>query len=361
MIALPEQFNEPNMAPPLSIGVFPGGGTQGIISVYLADQFSDMSETPFHEKFDQVAGLSVGALNAATLWPLRSTREPLMDTNELKNFYETKLDGAFKENFWALKGLLDNKYDIEGLEGLIDGIFGDLKLSDFADGLHIYVVDVEHHNLRRLSSEEARSNPSEDFYMSDLLRAAVAAPFFFEPVEIKNMAGEDVKFVDGGLFSADPSYMEYFAAEIDLEDDSNIAVTTFGTGHTNSEDLDLNDLNGGALKGGNMLASVFKSKANTFDDMLRQKLGDRYTMLNTDISYSDLGIISTDINEVVPYAQKAADENVENTEHALNTIDLILSGTFDINERLKPDIPEAFIIGQRITGSGIPLYMPDVD
>ena len=323
-----------------SIAVFPGGGTQGMISAFLATEFENKSGRAFHENFTQVEGLSVGSLNASCLWPLRATGEPPMAAADLKDIYLTRISDAFDYNLLSLNGLLTNKYDVSGLEKLIDDIFGDRKLSDYADGLHIY---VETKQLRTLKSEDAAKDPTEDFYMRDLLRSAVSAPFFFKPVAIKNIAGQDVKFVDAGLFSSDPSFKAYFDAQHTMGDNTNIIMTVFGTGHKNTEAVTLDDLDGGVGKIGHMLSVMFKSKANTFDDMLRKAMGEDYVRMDVDISNSGLDMIADDIEDVIPYAEKAVAENQENMLRSLNNIRRLETRNENIMPTPAENMPENVI------------------
>lgn len=321
-----------------SIGVFPGGGTQGLISVALARAFEARSGLMFHENFDQVEGLSVGALNASALWPLRDTGMPVLSTAQLHNVYLTEIEDAFVPKKWSLGGLLDNKYDIANLEKLMQKTFGDLKLSDFEDGLHIHVVDLKTQAVRTLRSEDARLNPSEDFYMRDLLRAAVSAPYYFSPIEIKNIAGGAEKFVDGGLFSSDPSLLAFIKARTEGADPTLTAITTFGTGNKNNENVSLSDLDGGLAKISNMLSVMFKSKANTMDELLRIELGPRYVRLDTDLSNSGINIVAHHISDVVPYAERAVIENQSNIMQALYNIEATTEAGIDISKNILPFI-----------------------
>jgi patatin-like phospholipase/acyl hydrolase len=326
-------FNAPthpeNLPNAMSLAVFPGGGTQGLISVYLAGSFERASERPFHESFDRIAGVSVGSINAAALWPLAKTGEPLMSTESLREFYETQLDGAFKKNWWSLGGLLDNQYDLSGFEKILKHHFGDLKLSDFADGLNIYVVDLETNQLRCLSSEMAKRDPTEDFRMTDLLRTAIAAPTYFDTVEIKNGAGETVHFIDAGVMAANPSFVEFFANEHMARA---LAITSFGTGNTNMLKLKSGDLNGGVADvGSGTLSTIFRATNVTYSTMIRNRLGDRFTELDVDLKDSGLGMIS-DIEDVIPHAQRAVRENTHRIIEAVHQIDSMREDTLATEE-----------------------------
>lgn len=334
-------FNSPihpeNLPTSMSLAVFPGGGTQGLISVYLAGSFERASERPFHESFDRIAGVSVGSINSSALWPLARTGQPLMSTASLREFYETQLDGAFKKNWWSLGGLLDNKYDLSKFEKILKSHYGDLKLSDFADGLNIYVVDLETNQLRCLSSEMAKRDPAEDFRMTDLLRAAIAAPTYFDTVEIKNMAGETVHFIDAGVMASNPSFVEFFANEHMARE---LAITSFGTGNTNALKLKSGDLNGGVADvGSGTLSTIFRATNVTYSTMIRNRLGDRFTELDIDLKDSGLDLIS-DIEDVIPHAQRAVRENTHRIIDAVHQIDAMRENTL-AKERPALEIPDS--------------------
>lgn len=304
----------------LSLGILPGGGTQGLISVYLAEEFESQTGADFHTQFDSIHTVSVGSINGGALWPLEETGAPLLTTEELKDFYLHGIDDAFKTNYWSLGGLIGHKYDISGLEDAIDEVFGDIKLSDYANGFNIYVVDLKTQGVKILSSDQAKLDPSQDFYMRDLTRTAIAAPYYFEPIEIKNLAGEIEHFVDGGVWANSPAFRAYFDAVSDGTKPENITMTVFGTGHTEQEPVKLEDIDGGASEIANTVKLMFNARGNSHNEMLRERLGQRYIVLDTDLSGSDIGIVADDIAKVVPYAQQAVRENMSYINIAANNI-----------------------------------------
>lgn len=300
-----------------SIAVMPGGGSWGIVSAFTAREYERQSGQAFHENFDQIEAVSVGTLNAAVLWPLACTQKPLLEARDLKYFYMTRTDDLFQKNWWSLGGLLGHKYDLSNLEELMDNTFEDLKLSDYADGFHIYVVDMESQSLRKLTSEDAKIAPQNDYYIKDIIRTAISAPYYFEPIRIQNMAGETKEFVDAGVWASNPAFKAYFDARMDGVEPEDMAITVFDTG-TRATDVEMKDIKGGLSDVGNLVQLIFNSSANTYEEMLEERLGDHYTMLTTDVSNTDLGMVSNNAQKLIPYAQKAISENSENITRAVS-------------------------------------------
>lgn len=302
----------------VSVGVFPGGGKLGLISVLLAERFEEISGKAFHESFDRLHGTSVGAINAAMLWPLAKTGQPAHSPTTLKDGYYDEMDDLFAINHFSVGGLFGSKYKGGNIEGLLEKTFGDIKLSDFADGLYIHVVDFDTKEEISLSSTDAKTDPTKDFYIKDLLRAATAFPMGYDQVTIHDMEGNERRFTDGGVFAPDPSFVVYQRTKADVPRE-NIVLTSFGTGKED-HDLTLEDLNGGAvLSGLSTLKAVFMAAAKTNETLLRNAMGDRYTTLDHDITGTDLDMVS-DMKDIRPVAEEAADANEEEIRKALTEI-----------------------------------------
>lgn len=299
-----------------SIAVMPGGGSWGLLSAFTAREYERKSGKPFHENFDQIEAVSVGTLNAAVLWPLECTERPLLFARDLKYFYMTRTDDLFPKNWRSLNGLVGHKYDLSDLEELMDRTFEGLKLSDYSDGFHIYVVDMETQSPRKLTSEEAKLDPANDYYIKDLIRTAISAPYYFKPIRIENMAGESKEFVDAGLWASNPAFKAYFDARADGVEPENMAITVFDTG-MRATDVRMNDIKGGISDIDNIVQLMFNTSANTYEEMLTERLGPNYTVITTDVTESGIGMISNRPEKLIPYAQKALSENKEAIDRAI--------------------------------------------
>ncbi len=317
----------------VSVATFSGGGTLGLITAHIIDAFTTRSGKPFHESFDQVHGVSVGALNAAAIWPIDKDCTALFTPDGLKDIYYESMDDVFAKGNWkSLWGMLGSKFDEDEIERLLKEKFGNTKLSDYKDGLNIHVFDLETQEEVAFSSEEAKQDPKKDFYMRDLLRAATAAPTYFKQEPIKNIAGQEKQFTDAGVYASNPSFVTYMRLEDEDVDPRNIAMTNFGTGRELCEEITTDDLNDGVLGSGTeTVGTIFQGAANTHDRILEGRLGSRYTVLDVDITGRDIDMTSK-MEDIAPYAQQAEKVNKDEIAKALDEVEKLR----DPNRKIEP-------------------------
>ena len=303
-----------------SIAVLEGGGALGLITAHTMAAYANQSGSPFHTHFDDIHGESVGALNAAALWPLAKTGTPLKTPEELKTIYYNEMDDVFDYRWTSLGGTLRSKYDAGHLEKLLEDHFGDLRLSDFEDGLNIHVFDRETGTEKILSSDKAKIDKKEDYLIRDVLRAATAAPLVFDQVEIKNMTGETKKFTDAAMIPGDTSYWVYRRAANRATNPDNIVVSTFGTGYRAPEAVNQDELNDGALGSGEKtLSELFNGAAKTGRALAKAEMGGRYVVLDVPIG-ADITMTSK-MKDIKPFAEKAEQATKDAIKKSLEQIE----------------------------------------
>lgn len=266
-----------------SIAVFPGGGTQGLMSLIFADAFEKETDKPFHKSFDFIVSTSVGAINSSLIWPLKKTGQPLLDMNGAMDVYLKEIHGtdAFKNN-WLL-GAFGTVHDISGLEKVFESHLGDTKLSDYEDGLYICVSDLDQKRLRFISSDQAKVSPHYDFYMRDLLRGAISAPIKISPKATPNLEGTHFNFLDAAISAPNPALYFLLKSKAYKRD---IALTNFGTGNYDDEKIDLDVFSRGVIRGAQPLFDAAASgTSNTHKDLMGILLGEGYVNLNIDLSH----------------------------------------------------------------------------
>ena len=69
-----------------------------------------------------------------------------------------------------------------------------------------------------------------DFCLRDVARATSAAPTYFEPAQIENMAGQQFGMIDGGVFAKNPTMCALVAAWRRYGAEHNYLVVSLGTG-----------------------------------------------------------------------------------------------------------------------------------
>ena len=261
-----------------AIASFQSGGAMGYISAFLADNLTQEVDKPFHEIFERVYGTSAGAINSAALWPLRATGEPLFTPPALRKFYLDNTDDIFEKRWWAAGGALANISDIENLERILEEQLGDLKLSDFADGLGITVLDADTKEVRVLTSDEAARNSDMDFKMVDLVRAAANAPFYFDQKSIQSMAGNMHQFTDAGLVCPDQSVSVYGHLH-DLYGTDNVPFfVSIGSGISDNK-YDIEEWSGVAQTR-SVLGLQFEAAAKMAEDQMTRIMGPKFLELN---------------------------------------------------------------------------------
>lgn len=289
----------------LSMAIWPGGGMRGYMSVRLAEEFTKHSNCALHESFDEFHAISVGAINAASLWPLKATGEPPVGMEKLKDIYLNQLNGAFRKNKLSLCGLCANKYDISLLYKIFDDYLGDTRLSDYHDGLYIYAINADDPGDLCLSSLDAKQDPRKDFKIVQLLRGVIAAPYYFELNHIQNEAEENVKIIDAGLITPDPTYFALEQSEEEaFEQNLDRRVTVFGTGLSEETTIKLKNLSGGASSLPNISEAQITATSSALQKRAVRKLGNALCRLDHIVPNRDL--VFADIKkDFVPHVEQA--------------------------------------------------------
>lgn len=107
---------------------------------------------------------------------------PICDHNEIINIFETYGPDIFKKTAVSpLVGLFGSKYPASGIETVLNGYFGNCKLSDVMPGTSVIVTSVKRidNRVKIFKSKEAILDISKNFFMRDVARATSAAPIYF--------------------------------------------------------------------------------------------------------------------------------------------------------------------------------------
>lgn len=299
---------------PLIIRIGEGGGRLGLISALLKEKTAELAGKPTHEIFDATFSLSVSTLADAAIWPLRGTGQPLKTEKEYKDFFVANANEAFRNDWTDGYGLLNgygafnNMYDIHNIGQMIDSIVGDLKLSDYADGLHIGVWDLDNDDLTFFSSDEAAQDSSKDFYMRDLLRAAIAFPHGFEIGAIKNITGEERHLRDGGMIMSDPTALAIMDTMIKHGKNRDIIPVTYTTGSSLSLNHTADQFNGGFIKGAQTTIRASNTgRVNAFAQRVAKLYEDNYVRLDVEIG-KEVDMFSK-VEDITPFGESAVAEN----------------------------------------------------
>lgn len=199
--------------------VLEGGGVKGIA---LVGAISVLEERGY--RFHRVAGTSAGAIVGSLVAAGVGAEElaGIMREVDYQRFRdESTVDrlGKIGKGISLLldRGIYEGNYAREWLAGLLaeHGVttFADLRDDDPGSALPadqryrlvVMASDISAGCLRRLPWDcDCYTVGSDEMRVADAVRASMSIPFFYEPVELEDRAGEPCVIVDGGMLSNFP-------------------------------------------------------------------------------------------------------------------------------------------------------------
>ena len=206
----------------INILTIDGGGIRGIIPALILAEIEKQAKKPISELFDIIAGTSTGGILALGLTVAKKgTQTPKFSAQDLANLYSEQGNRIFYQPAWRkilgkIDDLLDNTYNHEGIEKLLEEYFEDSLLSQSLTQVLVTAYDIEAResfifNSRLANDPDPQTAKKEDFLISEVARSTSAAPTYFEP----KLIGADLKrraMVDGGVFANNPSLIAYTEA-----------------------------------------------------------------------------------------------------------------------------------------------------
>ena len=227
-----------------------GGGIRGVIPatvlVYVEQELQKKSgntNARLADYFDFVAGTSTGGILGCFYLMPNTSGEPnapiaKYTTSEALDFYVKRGYDIFnksKRSTWlGLRQLFNaTQYNPKALEDIFKEVFGETKLNEL---LRKCLFTTYNMKVTAPFFFDSRENPSKkrEFYVRDVARSTSAAPTYFPPADIVNLAtGEQMVNIDGGTFANDPTYTEARKTnfpEINQPTANDILVLSIGTG-----------------------------------------------------------------------------------------------------------------------------------
>jgi len=207
---VPDREFEPPGAPAFRILAVDGGGIRGLIpAIVLAELERRLRErdpaATLASSFDLIAGTSTGGLIALALTTAGADGRPALDAAAMIELYS----GPDAREIFArpplerlpgighVSDLLDPRYDLEGLERVLERRLGGRKVSEALTGLLVPSYDMRDRTPRFFKpwNEEAQRLPAVDAGL-----ATAAAPTYFPALRLGKEA-----LVDGGAFVNNPT------------------------------------------------------------------------------------------------------------------------------------------------------------
>ena len=198
-----------------------GGGIKGIVPavvlLHLEKLLQDLSNNPssrIHDYFDLFSGASTGAIIIAGLLSPDNHNRPKYSSEEILDLYLNNGQIIFNSSLFqeikSVSGIVNVKYDPEGLESVFEKYFGKSELKDLLKPSLIPVYDLSRGKNYFFRQQKALTSPRHNYYVKDLLRGATSALTFFPPSQISTVNDQEHRcFIDGGVFANNPALSAY--------------------------------------------------------------------------------------------------------------------------------------------------------
>lgn len=248
-----------------------GGGIRGIIPAVVLNYLEEKTGRKVHEMFDFIAGTSTGGL----LTLLVNKVNPLSGRALLSLYEGEQAKVIFPDVKHPIKKMLKGpKFEIEGIEKILNFIAGGLTLKDTIKPCLVTTFHTEQGCAEFFTNYEKRY---EKIKIAKAARATSAAPTYFEPVYIDGFG----TYIDGGVAANNPALCAYVEVLKLLRKEGinpyskKIIVISLGTGvlklsHTYNEMK-----NWSAIKwitDGPILDMFYEGNSTTVEYQLRQLL-----------------------------------------------------------------------------------------
>jgi patatin-like phospholipase/acyl hydrolase len=268
-----------------------GGGIRGLIPAVVLADLERRTGRRTAEMFDLIAGTSTGGILACGLTRPGDDGAPVFSAADLIGLYESEGPEIFHRSLikriTSVDGYADERYDDVGLNAALRRYLDGARLSQAVTDLFITAYEIERRQAFFFRSSRARTDPAYDFTFVDAARATSAAPTYFEPVRVSDIAGESsYALIDGGVFALNPAMCAYAEITATGRRDDVDLVVSLGTG-SHTRRLPFEDVRGwGQIEWARPLVDVvFDGIAQTVDFELAQLLDpERYVRFQTDLT-----------------------------------------------------------------------------
>jgi predicted acylesterase/phospholipase RssA len=212
-----------------------GGGIRGLIPAVVLAELERRTGRRIAELFDLVAGTSTGGILACGLTRPADAGGAAYTAADLIGLYESEGPAIFNRALAVRGGSGDGgrgeRYDDAGLNAALHRYLGASTLSQTLTDVLITAYEIERREVFLFRSSRARDDPAHDFTLMDAARATAAAPTYFVPARVRDVAGAATwALIDGGVFAANPALLAVAEARASGSSDVVDIVVSLGTG-----------------------------------------------------------------------------------------------------------------------------------
>jgi patatin-like phospholipase/acyl hydrolase len=203
-----------------------GGGIRGILPCLIGDEIEQRTGKRVAELFDFIIGTSTGsilALGAATPGPDGRSKWSAREGVEM---YINRGHDFFDRGHFSV-GAFHEKYRHQSFERALDERWGDIRLSEAVVDCMATSYELTRRTVHHFDSRLAKKDPAFDFPMKTAIRAATAAPTFFEPAHAVTLEEKHL-LIDGAVYANNPAMIAF--TEVQRMGPTDMIVVSLGTG-----------------------------------------------------------------------------------------------------------------------------------
>jgi predicted acylesterase/phospholipase RssA len=226
---------QPVQRRPLRILAIDGGGIRGILPAMVLADLERRTNRPTIDLFDLIVGTSTGGLVALALACPDAEGKPRHSARDIVRLYDVEGKRVFSRSVWhkirSVGALAEGKYPSAGIEGVLQDYFGECRLKDALADVVVPAYEIERRMPFFFKTANAKVKSYYDYPMKSVIRAATAAPTYFEPMQVQIDGPNDYyALVDGALFAYNPGMCAYVEALNRYPDHDSVIMVSLGTG-----------------------------------------------------------------------------------------------------------------------------------
>lgn len=232
-----------------------GGGIRGVIPatimLYVEQELIKRTNDPnarIADYFDMIVGTSTGGILACYyLTPSNSEAGPVSKytAEQALSIYASRGGEIFneaKKSTWLGMRQLFNatRFSPKNIENIFREVFGDMQLQELLKPCIVTTYNMHTgESVFFNSRESADKKEKRRYYVRDVVRSTSAAPTYFPPAQISNLAtGDKMVNIDGGVFANNPAMCAFVEAnttsfpELELHEPTakDMLLLSIGTG-----------------------------------------------------------------------------------------------------------------------------------
>ena len=212
-----------------------GGGIRGILPAMVLADLERRTNRPIIDLFDMIVGTSTGGLLGLALACPDEKGRPRHTARDIVRLYDVEGKRVFSRSVWhkirSVGNLADGKYPTSGIEGVLQDYFGEARLKDALCDVVVPTYEIERRFPFFFKTSAAKAKGYYDYPMKQVIRAATAAPTYFEPAQIQIDSPNDYyALVDGALFAYNPGMCAYVEALSRFPQFDSVLMVSLGTG-----------------------------------------------------------------------------------------------------------------------------------